>query len=370
MSWHIDTWAPTEGIVFASERAKGIDLWSTGRNPEPPTFLISAPGFDAHPVDRSIAFGALRRGFQERFSVNGRSDFSFDSLNQIVLFSRRIYAGSGPGTSNSGDGESPDPGPTPERGGRDSMSLARGRLRAAALRELPNGKALLAHLNELKGVQAHDVLKHFLTEEVCWAASDLLRHCFNTRSGSELNQDNLALLGAALQLASFDQRVELVNDVTRSHLDPEMRYLLRKWEQRGLGYLSSFLPTQRSTSEVPKPLLSRKITADFKFPASVRTSLDALQFVCADRMYVASLPPQRLWPLLLALAAIYQVPALGVQGSLGWFRRSLKSDLLDHCAKFLARSLPITPLPDSLEKEIKKWSRLGPKQQRNRTSET
>lgn len=369
MNWHIDTWAPTEGIVFASERASDVDLWETNQTPEPSTFLITAPGFDAQPVDRSIAFGALRRGFQERFSLDGRNEFSFASLDQITLFCRRIYSGSGPGTANGGGGEPLDPGPSPGNGGDDPRLSARRRQVDQAVSELPSGENLLTLLNESKDGQSHKYLEQFFTEDACWAASDLLRECLNPQSKSQFVQDDFALFSAALHLADFDQKVRLLADVLGAHHDPEVRYHLRRWERYGFGYLSALLPDQYCNTEIPKPLLTRKITADFKLPASVRTTLDALQFVCADRTYVASLPPKKLWPFLLALAAVYQIQKPALYGGVGWSARSPQPDFLRRCAEFLTRNLPVEPLPKVLEKELKKWSNLGPEKQRNRINE-
>ena len=121
--WHIDAWAPTEGLVFASKRLRGEDPWDMRQGKAagfvpPMTFTIAAPSFEPEPVDRSLAFGAVRRGFQEGFSIDGQTEYDFDSLDQLITFARRIYSGSGPSTMG-GAGEGPlEPGPRTEVGHR------------------------------------------------------------------------------------------------------------------------------------------------------------------------------------------------------------------------------------------------------------
>src|SRR5947207_8120411 len=97
------------------------DPWDDGAGDpasivRPVTFAIAAPGFEPGPVDRSIAFGAARRGFQERFSTNGENEYAFESLDQLIVFARRVYSGSVPGTLGGGDEGPPGPGPEPEGG--------------------------------------------------------------------------------------------------------------------------------------------------------------------------------------------------------------------------------------------------------------
>lgn len=100
LKWYIDSWGPTEGVAFVSKREPCEDPWALEHTA---TLMIRAPDFEPRPVDRTFAFGAARRGFQERFAIEGLTEYGFDSLEYLTTFVSRIYLGSGPGT---GAGES------------------------------------------------------------------------------------------------------------------------------------------------------------------------------------------------------------------------------------------------------------------------
>jgi hypothetical protein len=113
MSWYVDTWAPQDGIAFASERGamptvvgrgeedlSSRDKWLGGFQR---TVSLQPPSWEPVEVRTSIALCAERMPFQRGLFANG-GEVSFASLDDVVEVVRRAYV--------AGGGDS-DQGPTP-----------------------------------------------------------------------------------------------------------------------------------------------------------------------------------------------------------------------------------------------------------------
>lgn len=366
LSWYLDAWAPTDGLVFASQRERSTDPWVLDPARPVMTFAIAAPNFEAQPVDRSLAFGAVRRGFQERFSLDGETEFGFESLVQLITFTRRIYSGSGPGTMGGGAGAPPpEPGPAPEgEGGAPEWY-------ASQLRDGENGgpkatgKNLLAALT-VQHADRREILKRSITPpDVTVAASRLLIDCAGAAEASGLFKDSTRLVHAAACLTtSIDELRALYSFASgRARRIAEFLDRVYEWHRyRGSSYVETWKPHLGDVTQAPIPAgLARALG----FPASVRTMLDVVSYIAADRDFVVRSSQASLLPVLLAVAANFRAHAAGFV----WFdaRTDTQSidSLLDDCSRFIADWLPVEKLPDKLEEEIRAWCWRGPGGQRS-----
>lgn len=174
LKWFIDSWSPTEGIAFVSQREPCEDPWALEQTQ---TFLLRAPDFVISPVDRSIAFGATRRNFQERFGlVESRQEYGFASLEYLTAFVRRIYLGGGPGSGGEGGGF-PFNG-NPDAGGDNGNEPPRESY--GALLDLPESE-------RLNGVRAQLDKSVFegaaqILEQIQWDSRRGRRHLFSDRT--------------------------------------------------------------------------------------------------------------------------------------------------------------------------------------------
>lgn len=124
--YFIDAWNASDGAMFASSRHARTDLWDEQSDFEAETFLLRAPDFDAVLVPRALAYGAVRRGSQEGFSLDGQVEVEFDSLAKLRELARRAYVAGAIGDSGpEGDGP-PQPGPAPPDTGPEVSSTRQG----------------------------------------------------------------------------------------------------------------------------------------------------------------------------------------------------------------------------------------------------
>lgn len=365
LNWYIDAWAPAEGFVFASQRPRLEDPWVRD-TPEPiTTLVIAAPNFEAQPVDRSVAFGAVRRGFQERFSLNGETEFGFDSLDQLVGFARRIYSGGGPGTMGGGGVEPP---PEPEPEGQDGGAPASfsGELLGTEMRDMQStGGELLDGLKRLPKAQRQHALRRSITRDVEAAASRFLIECAADAADSGSARESVRFVHAAACLSTSQKGwVELygfaegrslpISYAFRRMFDPYYLY-------GGTVYLESSRPHLGAAARAAIPA---SLVKALRLPPKVRTMLDVMSYLAADRVFVARSSQAGLLPLLLAVAVNFRAHAAGSP----WYddgqeTRSIDRLLLD-CSNFIAEWLPIEMLAPALEEEVHAWCRRGPRDQR------
>ncbi|MEO6320428.1 MAG: hypothetical protein ABIR56_07150 [Polaromonas sp.] len=364
LNWYIDAWAPTDGLVFASQRGQADDPWVLDAAGPLMTFAIAAPSFEAQPVDRSLAFGAVRRGFQERFSIDGEVEFSFESLAQLITFTRRIYSGSGPGTMGGGAG-GPPPEPAPEGEGGAPDWLAGQRQERQGEGQNLAGRDLLGAL-VVANADRRQVVKGSITlPDVTGAASRLLIECAGAAAASGLRKDSSRLVHAAACLTtSVDELRDLYSFASeRAPRIAEFLDRVYEWHRyRGSMYLEAWHPHLGDAAQAP---IAAGLVRALGLPGSVRTLLDVVSYIAADRDFVVRSSQADLLPLLLAVAANFRAHAAGFV----WFdaRTDTQSTdrLLDDCSRFIADWLPIEKLPDKLEEEIRAWCWRGPGGQRS-----
>jgi hypothetical protein len=107
-SWYIDSWAPRDGIAFASLRA-AIGLHEDARSAEwlrsvERTVSLRPPNWEVIDAQMATALHAERFEFQRGFFSAANAEIAFASLDEVVEVIRRAYVAAG------GD---IDPGPEP-----------------------------------------------------------------------------------------------------------------------------------------------------------------------------------------------------------------------------------------------------------------
>lgn len=361
LSWTIDAWSPTEGIVFASMREPGSDPWAPPRPgaSAPVVFHAAAPGFEAAPVDRGVAFGAVHRGFQERFSLDGEREFPFESLDELLRFVRRVYAGSGPGTLGGGEPRNPEPGPTPEGNGgapsgpRDYILTQDG--------AAPHAGLLLRELNDRPTREARAGQLHGeLSDRVAEASARLLLECAQAASGRGLpdfSPSPLHLAAHAIVPSVETLRASATGPVPSTGGPWFYGTPLPGWQVRA--------PDLTVLSEAPFPA---DLARAYRVPDSVRTMHDLLCFLSADREYAFHSDWNALLALLLAVAACFETHRIRLRWSDERLDGRFSERLRVACAHFIVEWLPVEPLPPALEQEVRRWCWRGPRAQRQNQS--
>ncbi|WP_055337510.1 hypothetical protein [Ralstonia solanacearum] len=88
-AWRIDTLDPNGGLTFVSWREE--TLCNDDALEEAPVFYIGAPSFIPQPVaNRGVAFAAERYGFQLGL-LDRDSEVTFETLDNVAEFMRRLY---------------------------------------------------------------------------------------------------------------------------------------------------------------------------------------------------------------------------------------------------------------------------------------
>jgi hypothetical protein len=110
--WFIDALDADGGIAFASFRR--VDEGDDDVFGEENAVVMAAPHFHPSPVsNRALSLGAINRAAQSGVYVDGR-EVSFDSLDQLVEFVRKVYVGGGA----NGSAPNPETPPVPPEGPR------------------------------------------------------------------------------------------------------------------------------------------------------------------------------------------------------------------------------------------------------------
>lgn len=367
VDWCIDAWAPTEGLVFASRRTPTEDPWENDVSESVMTFAIAAPNFEAQPVDRSVAFGAVRRGFQERFSIDGVTEFAFKSLDQLITFTRRIYSGSGPGTTGGGGVEPPsDAGPEPEGGGGVPEGFANQFLEMETEEWHSTESDLLGPMIHIPAAQRGQVFRGLITPGVRVAASRLLIECAADAAASGFFKDSSRLVHTAACLNTSMGLNALHSWLTRKERDSRItKFLVRSFEGYhflGPMYVETCKPHLGEVMQTPIPV---NLVQLLGFPRTVRTMLDILSYIAADRLFVVRSSQSSLVPVLLAVAANFTAHGK----SFVWYDDTAATQSIDRilndCSRFIADWLPVEELPIKLEQEVHNWCWRGTRDQRS-----
>jgi hypothetical protein len=162
-NWFIDTWAPRDGIAFASFRGatptdpeKNKD-WIKGFER---TVSLRPPNWEAIDVRPATSLRAERLTFQRGFFSSAQTEIEFETLEELVEVLRRAYVASG-GDADGGpgpvDGEPRQPSPLDENENdlssqldmlRKEANVSRASGERTAFRFVQHGKgeACAAHL--------------------------------------------------------------------------------------------------------------------------------------------------------------------------------------------------------------------------------
>lgn len=341
LQWYIDAWLPVEGVAFISQRAPRPDIWSarSGDDDMGATFLLQAPAFDLVPVERSLAFGAVHRGAQEGFSLDGEDEYGFETDADLREFVRRIFAGSGPGTTGGGGAPEPEPwqpeGPVTADVWRPLWSTVDDQpARQEQRTDWPPGPDL-AELRRTMHAAA--------TMEIRAQASGLLIESafavFSAVDGPAARSPARDLLRAARYIApSYSDFEQLLY-----RLQPDMH---------NTYFLDWHRARMHSFDALRHCRLPRAWVRRLKLPPRVQTWLDAMAFLAAERGYVTSSTLQAWLPLAVALAAPI---ATFREGAWSDYERDDRDELARSSIELAASWIALRGLPAALENNIREW---------------
>ncbi|MES2757843.1 MAG: hypothetical protein V4693_10755 [Pseudomonadota bacterium] len=372
-SWFIDAWLPLEGSAFISLRRTGADIWLEAddeeQDPAATALVLRAPAFDAEHIERRIAFGAIQRGAQESFSLDGVNEFSFESVAQVTAFVRRVYSGGGPGSTGGPALEPADGGP----GAGPWPQLA------VAEADTADARWYLARdVSESPGL-LESKMAATCSAGVRYSAANLLigimRHAFDSEALARRFAAVAPQLHAAMLLTpdargfwqgEFLEAIERSRDTTTDpsraddlwamsrmvrHFSHEPRWLTLPW--RDIRYVDW------RHLEIPVA-----VTRPLKLPARVTSWLDAVCYISADRRYLSGEPFSTWGPLLLALHAPRVVAASAAWQGGSWAGREHPVDasrsLIARCMRMAVELLPAEALPPGLEDNIELWCKDSP----------
>jgi len=329
MKWYIDSWSPVEGVVFASNRVCSDDPWDIERVQ---TIMMAAPDFEPQNVSRAMAFGAAQRGFQEQFSLQGAQESGFDTLELLSLFVRRTYSGSGSGPEGN-DGDAPEP-PQGDDGGNEPRGDWQ------RLKEFEGASKVKSLLSEIQPL-SFDQRKAKLFDLVWQRDEADLKYARDILDGSAYAID-------APRPSHELYRLRAIARLLFVHEDEHRWYPLHE----GGNALSLALRTP----------LPKNYAHAVGLPLKVKTMMDALNFLAADRRFLNQCAVASLLPLLLAVAANF----CSNRAAASWqpYRPSYRKLFVQECCGFIARWLPFDELPESLANIVSDWSKLNTAAQR------
>lgn len=368
MNWFIDAWAPTEGMVFASQRGDAEDLWNLEVTGSVTTFAIAAPDFEPRLADRSQAFGAIRRGFQERYSIDGQSEFSFESLAQLTTLVRRFYLGSGPGTMGGGDGGEPPPEPRPPTdGARIPEAFALNTFDTEVDSPDISGRPLTQALRRVDSAERARMVSSWFSPTVAQAAARLLVDCAAEamRLRSFPDAHRLALTAAGLMRSAGDfHSLVAFAEIRGPQIHALVDRLLdwpRYWSTTPLA------AGHASLGDVGRTRVPNHVVRAAGLPASVRTMQDVLSYISADRLFLERSSSVGLLTLLLAVAANFRTHNLNTHRYGSGVGVEFDELMTDDYGRVIAAWLFVEPLPAVLEAEVQAWCWLGPRRQRGQS---
>lgn len=373
--WFIDAWLPVDGIAFISLRVPCTDIWQeqgTGDAAQAAetALCLRAPLFQPEAIERRVAFGAVQRGAQEGFSLDGVGEFAFESVDQVMAFVRRVYVGAGPpGTVGGAAPPQPLPGGPDRQGGGDpwpELDIEPGANADAAWS--------LAYDESEDGAALGRKMAGACSATVRRSAANLLIRRVRAAFDDGDNEDRIGTvmpqLHAALLLTA-DAR-DFWHKRFAGTISNEQMRATDATHQADLAVLAALVndffytppwfAAQLGGGGVDwrHGRLPAAAAAPLQLPTHVDTWLAALCYVCADRRYLCRQPFSVWGPLLLALTAPGAI-------SQGWRRPG--DDWHDAWSPLVARSmriaavelLPVQSLPSALEDNIERWCRrAGP----------
>jgi hypothetical protein len=355
--WFIDAWLPFDGTVFVSLRSARADIW---REPDgdaahpagAPALLLRPPLFEPEHIERRIAFGAVQRGAQEGFSLDGAGEFAFESVAQVTAFVRRVYAGGGPGTTGG-------PAPAPAEGGPgeaadDGWSLAydvsedagglESRMASACSVRVRRSAAnlLIGSMRAALDINDHEYRLAAVVPQLR-AAILLTADAYDFWWS-----DFLAAIRVERKVATDPMRANefrLIEELASDFLQMPAWFSLNWGNSRHFEWRRLQIPPAWSLA--------------LGLPARVSSWLDAVCYIRADRRYLSRQPFSTWGPLLLALTAPWAVSAgacwpagyLPMHGDLREAWRPLAACSM----RMAAEMLPAEALPSSLEDNIERW---------------
>jgi len=367
--FRVDAWNAGDGALFVSLRPERVDVWSEQDAPEVETYLLRAPDFDAVPVSRALAYGAVRRGGQEGFSLDGVQEVAFNTLAQVRELARRAYIASAIGDGGPEGDAPPQEGPPPPDSGPSlpgadtwihglddwSEDLARA---VDQLSLETNGQAQPSDRVVLRQALTNAMRQEVLDE----AAVLLLASAEQTLDVMLAEYASLPVSRSLIYLASCLVGVEnLRNTAQRLPLGGQTMHLVHMmfdhpWAP-GFGYGGQ----GREGSDAMR-LLCDGLLPDFhtrkalNLPPRCQTWIDALEYLSADRKYFL-LGRNGTWlPLAIAVACISTAPRMPVDS---WFepgrhgKGDHRSSWVSRIADFIASMLPAGGLPLDVEAWIR-----------------
>ena len=355
--WRIDAWSVGDGSLFASQRDERADLWREDGD-EAETFVLRAPDFDAVRVSRALAYGAVRRGAQEGFSLDGQQEQAFGSLAELRELARRAYIASAIGDSGpEGDG-APQPGGPPPDGGpsADGFTLAQ----AGTLEALRDVLGTLLIENDAPSMAREklaDVVLTALDDRLAWPAARLLV------LGADLTAASAAQGSAALAAALLQTAAGLVGPARLS--DMAMHETLAADTLRLAEWLTVpvWLPDRVVIGQGALAVDAWRLLGDALLPAfptrealglppRCSTWIDALEYLGADSRYYQLCRRGEWLPLAVAAAAI----ATSARGTVPpWLERAgldarhLRQAWMKAIAQFIAGRVPAGGLSPAVE---------------------
>lgn len=376
--YYIDAWHVGDGALFTSLRTPRIDVWGEFEGREVETYLLRAPDFDAMPVSRALAYGAVRRGSQEGFSLDGVQEIAFNTLAQVRELARRAYIASAIGEGGPEGDAPPVQGQPPPDGGPSSLhGDSRRELYqewekdlADAVAELSLGSAAAArepNRQRLREVLRNALDNGFLEE----ASSLLLASADRTLEITLAEYASVPVARNLVYLASCLVSTESLHSIARTiPLRNNARILVDRMlghPLHGLGYGGQGdegLDAMRLLCDGLLP--DYQIRDTLNLPPRCLMWIDVLEYLSTDRQYFILSRDGAWLPLAIAVASIATAPRLPLEPWFGWQangKSSYRSAWLDRIADFIASIIPAGGLPSNVESWIRDrcWSH-----QRNR----
>lgn len=371
--YYIDAWHAGDGALFASLRTPRIDVWDEFEGQEVETYLLRAPDFDAMPVSRALAYGAVRRGSQEGFSLDGIQEIAFSTLAQVRELARRAYIASAIGEGGPEGDAPPVQGQPPPDGGPSSLhSDPRRELYqewekelADAVAELSLGSASAA--GEPSRQRLREVIRNALDNEFLEDASRLLLASADRALEIKLAEyasvpiaRSLVYLASCLvgaeSLYSISRTIPL-HDNAKIVVDLMLGHPLHELGNVGQG--DRGLEAMRLLCSGLLPEYQIRDTQNL--PPRCLMWIDVLEYLSTDRQYFLLGRDGAWMPLAIAVASIATAPRLPLEPWFGWKANGksiYRSAWLDRIADLIASIIPAGGLPSNVESWIRDrcWS--------------
>jgi hypothetical protein len=366
--FRIDAWAVGDGLLFTSRRPARTDIWYELSGPEIETYLVMAPDFDAVPVSRALAFGAVRRGAQEGFSLDGVQEVAFDTLAQVRELARRAYVASGIGEGGPDGGATPQERPPPDSGPQPLFPERLAELSA------DGGTELAAEVNSLSlnltgrdqpaaRIKLQQALFAAMGERAIEDAAALLLASAEQMLATTLHEfgsvpaaRGLLHLAACLVGAEGAWRV-----ADRLLLKPDDMHLTRSMFNHPLAPMYGNGGPGREVCDAMRLLCEgllpgHSVLAPLSLPSRCQTWMDVMEYLNVDREYFTRSRNGEWLPLAIAVACVATADRISVEP---WFGPAENSNRFyqdrwrNRLAEFIAALLPAAGLASDAEAWIR-----------------